>query len=214
MKSAKKAVVAAGLVLGIACGVACLVIIQRHVAAEAASPSARAEPQTVNPARPLMPPPVAEAPAAEKRVDSPESPPPKQLAEASGQGNAKSQPATPPNPPSGAADPPTTDELARVALSLVGADAEAEQYWIAAINDPDLPADERRNLIEDLNEDGLSDPKHPTPADLPLILSRLQLIPELALDPMDEVNAEALQEAYKDLVNLADLAQGRGGPVK
>jgi hypothetical protein len=93
-------------------------------------------------------------------------------------------------------------------------DPEAEEYWISAINDPNLPREERKNLIEDLNEDGLSDPRHPTSADLPLILSRLELIEELAPGAMDQVNAEALQEAYKDLLNLAELAQGRGHPVQ
>jgi len=31
---------------------------------------------------------------------------------------------------------------------------------------------------------------------------------------MDEVNAVALQEAYKDLVNLANVAMGGGEPVR
>ena len=54
------------------------------------------------------------------------------------------------------------DPDAREALALVGADPEAEAYWVEAINDPRLSADERQNLIEDLNEDGLSDPKYPS----------------------------------------------------
>jgi hypothetical protein len=94
------------------------------------------------------------------------------------------------------------DPLARVALSFVGADPYAEAYWIGAINNPDLSADERQNLIEDLNEDGLSDPDSPTAADLPLIANRRQLIEELAPDAMDDVNAAAFQEAHKDLMNM------------
>jgi hypothetical protein len=90
----------------------------------------------------------------------------------------------------------------------------AEAYWYSAINDPNLPAHERQDLIEDLNEDGLSDPRHPAPEDLPLILSRLRLIEETGPDAMDEVNAAAFQEAYKDLVNLANLAAGGGEPVR
>jgi hypothetical protein len=31
---------------------------------------------------------------------------------------------------------------------------------------------------------------------------------------MDEVNADAFLEAYKDLVNLAAVALGRGEPVR
>jgi len=105
--------------------------------------------------------------------------------------------------PTAPADPPTTDTAARAALSLVGVDREAEKYWVAAINDPNLPAGERQNLIEDLNEDGLSDPKNPGPQDLPIILSRLRLIEKLAPNAMDQVNADAFAEAYKDLVKMA-----------
>jgi len=104
--------------------------------------------------------------------------------------------------------PPIQDPAARVALSFVGADPDAEEYWYAAINDPTLSEHERKDLIEDLNEDGLSDPKHPGPQDMPLILSRIRLIELLAPFSMDQVNAEAFAEAYKDLINLAD-----GGPA-
>ena len=113
-----------------------------------------------------------------------------------------------------AAKEPLQDPMAREALAFVGADEWAEAYWYEAINDPSLPANERQDLIEDLNEDGLSDPRHPTEDDLPLILSRLLIIEEVAWDAMDEVNADAFQEAYKDLVNLADLAMGGGNAVR
>jgi hypothetical protein len=97
---------------------------------------------------------------------------------------------------------PPQDPLARVALSFVGADPEAEAYWYAAIDDPDLPPQERQDLIEDLNEDGLTDPRHPAAEDLPLILGRLLLIEALAPYARDEVNADAFAEAHKDLVGL------------
>jgi hypothetical protein len=112
--------------------------------------------------------------------------------------------------PAGSAD---QDPLARAALTFVGADPLAEAYWLGAINDPSLSADERQNLIEDLNEDGLSDAKHPGPEDLPLILNRLALIEDVAPGAMDQVNSAAFQEAYKDLVNLAELALGGGHSV-
>lgn len=128
-------------------------------------------------------------------------------------GRAKPHPAGG-SAPAGPKAETTTDKLAREALSFVGLDPGAEEYWIEAINDPHLSADERQNLIEDLNEDGLSDPKHPTLDDLPVILSRLQLIEELAPGAMDQVNSDAFSEAYKDLLNLAELAQGRGAPVQ
>jgi hypothetical protein len=113
-------------------------------------------------------------------------------------------------PPPASAQPPQTppssqdiqDPLARAALSFVGADPDAEEYWIQAINNPNLSAHERKDLIEDLNEDGLSDPQNPTLDDLPLIISRLLLIEELASDALDDVNWDAFLEAYKDLANM------------
>jgi hypothetical protein len=94
------------------------------------------------------------------------------------------------------------DPLARTALSFVGSDSDADAYWANAISDPTLPAEERKDLIEDLNEDGLSDPEHPGAADAPLISARIQLIEELAPYAMDEVNARAFAEAEKDLVGM------------
>jgi hypothetical protein len=95
------------------------------------------------------------------------------------------------------------DPVAREALSLVGADPEAEEIWVEAINNPDLSAKERQDLIEDLNEDGFPDPKNLTFDDLPLILNRLAIIEEYAPNAMDDVNAAAFMEAYKDLINMA-----------
>jgi hypothetical protein len=92
---------------------------------------------------------------------------------------------------------------ARLALSFVGADPVAEELWVAAINDPSLPPDARKDLIEDLNEDGFPDPRHITEDDLPLIMNRLELITTLAPESMDDVNAAAFAEAYKDLINMA-----------
>src|SRR5207302_5727518 len=71
--------------------------------------------------------------------------------------------------------------MARTALSFVGTVPEAELVWVAAINDPTVPPEERRDLIEDLNEDGFADPKHLTPDDLPLVLSRIDLIEKYAV---------------------------------
>jgi hypothetical protein len=119
----------------------------------------------------------------------------------------QANPATPnaaqpaPAKPRGKAAP--QDPMARAALARVGVDPAAESYWYAAINNPNLPANERKDLIEDLNEDGLSNPRNPTAADLPVILKRIQLIETVGPDAMDKTNADAFQEAYKDLVNLA-----------
>ena len=116
-----------------------------------------------------------------------------------------------PEPAPKAAQPPQSARFtqpqpdittAREALSYVGIDADAEEYWYGAINDPSLPANERQNLIEDLNEGGFADPRRPTLDELPLIVNRLLLIEDVAGDAMDQVNADAFQEAYKDLVNM------------
>ena len=94
------------------------------------------------------------------------------------------------------------DPLARAALSLVGVDADAEQYWIAAIYDPNLSDQEREDLMEDLNEEGLSNPRNPDPEDLPLILNRLAIIEEIA-PHADGFMLPRLREAYNDLMHLA-----------
>jgi len=94
------------------------------------------------------------------------------------------------------------DPQAREALVKVGADAKAEEYWLKAINNPNLPAKERQDLIEDLNEEGFADPKNLSANDLPLILNRIAIIEKL--EPMDDVNSAAIKEAHKDLVNMRD----------
>jgi hypothetical protein len=98
-------------------------------------------------------------------------------------------------------------EVARAALAMVGHDPDAEDAWVEAINDPALSPKDRSDLIEDLNEDGFPDPKNITMDDLPLILNRIALIEDVGPGAMDDVNAAAFAEAYKDLNNmLAKLA--------
>ena len=99
-------------------------------------------------------------------------------------------------------EPTEVVDLARLALSTVGTDPVAELFWYDAINDPSLTAKQRKDLIEDLNEDSFPDPKNITQTDLPLIMSRMELIEEIAADAMDETNAAAFAEAYKDLTKL------------
>jgi hypothetical protein len=98
--------------------------------------------------------------------------------------------------------PVIEDPEARHALNYVGLDKEAEARWIAAINNPELSDHERSDLIEDLNEEGFSDPKNPTQADLVLIVSRMVLIEQLIGTAMDKTNEDAFKEAYKDLANM------------
>lgn len=112
-------------------------------------------------------------------------------------------------PPPRRQKPPLADPLAREALQGVGADPDATAYWIQAINDPRLPREERKDLIEDLNEDGFTDKKRPTMDDLPLIEARIELVELLAPQAMDEVNARAFQEAYKDLLKMRSRLTGQ-----
>ena len=106
---------------------------------------------------------------------------------------------------------PQTGNLAqdaRAALAQVGTDPVAEEFWMSAINNPTLSNNDRKNLIEDLNEDGLSNPQNPTAADLPVIMNRIALIDKISTDALDQTNAAAFQEARKDLVNMYNqLAQ-------
>jgi hypothetical protein len=94
------------------------------------------------------------------------------------------------------------EPFARLALAFAGADAQADQFYAETINDPSLTPNHRRNLIEDLNQDGFANPRSLTAEALPLIENRIALIEQLAPGAMDEVNAAAFQEAYKDLLNM------------
>ncbi len=99
-------------------------------------------------------------------------------------------------------DPSVAAELAFRALQYVGVDPEAEKTWLRAINDPNTSAVDRGDLIEDLNEEGYLDNSRPTKEDLPLILAHLELIERVAPYAVDKVNADAFEEAYKDLLNM------------
>src|SRR5690349_6106818 len=97
---------------------------------------------------------------------------------------------------------PLHDPDARVALAMVGFDPAADQYWLDAIYDSNLPDNEREDLMEDLNEVGFDDPKNLTADDLPLIVSRLQIIDSI-LPNTDPFMREHLLEAQKDLMKMA-----------
>lgn len=101
-------------------------------------------------------------------------------------------------------DPAQREPLARLALNFVGADAAANDFYQKAINDMALSKDHRRNLIEDLNQDGFANRRTLTERDLPLIENRIALIEQVAPRAVDPVNLAAFQEAYKDLVNMRE----------
>ncbi len=193
------------------CGIVCLVVLDRQARRKeletAARTVGRAEQARAGQASSRVDPLVAalqEAQAAEQGpVVSNSSPPPRHpeiTGGTGGKGAAVAEPAV--QNPGLSQEAPAQDPLARAALSLVGADPAAEAYWYAAINDPTLSAQERQNLIEELNQAGLSDPQNPGAEDLSLIANRLRLIEDLAPYAMDKVNADAFAEAYRDLVGL------------
>ena len=101
------------------------------------------------------------------------------------------------------------ERRARVALSMIGYDPDADEVWIRLINDPDVSANARHNLIEDLNEDGFADPDNPTLDELPMIEYRIELIEDLLPYAIDKVNSDAFKEARKDLVNMVDRLNQR-----
>jgi len=231
MKSVRSVVLAA-LAVAVLGGVACVVVLNRQPAREAPPESAKAvreaeSPRAQDAMRSGQSRPAArtarQRPLPPENVGPSAGKPQADIVKTDGQADAKAQKAAPAKqgtPKAAQAKQATRpaqeaikDPMARVALAFVGADPDAEAYWYEAINNPDMSAHERQDLIEDLNEDGLSDPKNPTADDLPLILNRLQLIEAIVWDAMDEVNADAFLEAYKDLVNLANLVLGGGEPV-
>lgn len=101
---------------------------------------------------------------------------------------------------------PTPGAIAREALSFVGTNPEAERVWFDTINNPSTPANERKDLIEDLNADGFQNARHPTPADLVLIQNRLAIIEKYAASATDPINSAAFQEAKKDLSKMLKKA--------
>jgi hypothetical protein len=101
------------------------------------------------------------------------------------------------------------EPLARLALNFVGTDPQATEFYQQTINDPLLSKSHRRNLIEDLNQDGFADTRNLTARDLPLIESRLALVLQLAPTAMDDANAAAFREVYKDLINMRAKITGQ-----
>jgi hypothetical protein len=204
-----KAVLIAGLAVVIVCAVASVVVAKHEAARRATLREVKADSGPARNQQRPAPAPVMEPAVPELLTPEPISPPP---AGTGGSGNVRTQAvaaAAQPYSDPRLNDPVFKEQVGRYALSFVGDDPDADEVWIQVINDPSLAADARRELIEDLNQDGLPDPRNPTVDDLPVILSRIQLIEELAPDAMDQVNWDAFAEAYKDLVTMAVRLSGR-----
>lgn len=101
------------------------------------------------------------------------------------------------------------EPLARTALTYVGSDPQALPLFHAALMDPTLYPDQKRELVEDLNQDGLVNRKSPTPGDLQVIANRYQLTQSyLQQDYVENdptLNA-AFREADKDLRKMLERA--------
>jgi hypothetical protein len=110
------------------------------------------------------------------------------------------------------ADGKQKEPLARLALNFAGADSRADALWHTAINDPAIPTDARRELVEDLNQDGIQSEKQPTAADLKLIVNRLKLIEQFRNEADSKIMTDAFNEAEKDLKDM--LAKGQQQQVK
>ena len=101
------------------------------------------------------------------------------------------------------------EPLARLALAFVGANPQAEQLFHTAVLDGALTPDARRNLIEDLNQDGLGNRRNLSPEDLALVTARYRLTQTyLQQDYVqgDRMLLEAFKEADKDLRNMLQRA--------
>lgn len=106
-------------------------------------------------------------------------------------------------------EPGSKEPLVRAALAYVGANEQALDLYHSALFDTSLSPDQKRNLVEDLNEDGIANRRTPTPEDLKLIENRYALTQSyLQQDYVrnDKLLNEAFHEADKDLRNMLDRA--------
>lgn len=117
-------------------------------------------------------------------------------------------------------DADSKEALGRLALSFVGANDKALELYHKATLDPQLKPDQRRNLVEDLNQDGFSNRRNPTAEDLKLIVNRYALTQSyLQQDYVknDKLLNDAFHEANKDLANMlqrAGVTPPGGSPAK
>jgi hypothetical protein len=100
-------------------------------------------------------------------------------------------------------DPRVTDagakeRLAQVALDTAGTDPKADQFFYAVMGDTSLPADNRRNLAEDLADHG-TNPKNPSAQDIQVMLKRLSLLQQLQGEATEPLVIAGIMEAQKDL---------------
>ncbi len=110
-------------------------------------------------------------------------------------------------------EPGSKEPLARLALTYVGANEQAAELFHTAVLDQTLTPDQKRNLVEDLNQDGLSNTRNPTPEELKIIANRYKLTQAyLQQDYVlnDKLLNAAFREADKDLRNMLQRAAAAG----
>ena len=93
------------------------------------------------------------------------------------------------------------EPLARLALSFAGDNPQADALWKTAIHDQTIPEDARRELVEDLNQDGLTE-KNPTESDYRKMRARLELIEKNRPNAESKKMLDAFDEAKKDLLDM------------
>jgi len=101
-----------------------------------------------------------------------------------------------------AVPPAVPVQVAFRALWYLGTDSAAEATWAAAINDPRLPEGVRSDLIIDMIDEGYTDNERPGAADLAVVRARLQILERHAPHAMDEINARAFEQAYREMLQL------------
>jgi len=112
-------------------------------------------------------------------------------------------------------EPGSKEPLARLALAYVGANQQAGDLFHTAVLDPTLLPDQKRELVEDLNQDGLSNKKAPTPEELKIIANRYALTQAYLQEEYvqnDKVLNAAFREADKDLRNMLQRAAAAAAP--
>jgi hypothetical protein len=95
-------------------------------------------------------------------------------------------------------DANTKERLAQVALDTAGTDPMADRFFYAAMGDTSLPADNRRNLAEDLADHG-TNPKNPSAQDIQVMQKRLALLEQLRGEATEPLVIAGINEAQKDL---------------
>ncbi len=90
------------------------------------------------------------------------------------------------------------ERLAQVSLDSAGLDANADQFFKMALNDPSISADGRRNLAEDFADHGVN-AKNPSARDFQAMQNRFGQLDQLMASATDPLVVAGLTEARKDL---------------